>query len=257
MRNFFEFFQDIREDHHTTETKLGIVYEDSVWGTEFAEYAVQYAKPLGYQIGEEIPYSADTKDVTSEVQRLIDSQIEVILQASYTKDAILFMKNYKEFEFSPYAIMADNAGFADPEFIQATGEDSNYVFVRQTWSADLSETEPLIAAVNEIFRKEYGKDMDDTCARTFTGMLVLAEAINRAWANNPEAIREALLETDIPGSQLIMPWDGVRFDRETHQNILEKGLICQILEKEYRTVWPENRATREPVWPMPSWKERE
>jgi branched-chain amino acid transport system substrate-binding protein len=88
-------------------------------------------------------------------------------------------------------------------------------------------------------------------------MLVLADAINRAGSENREAIRKALLETDIPGHQLIMPWEGVRFDPETHQNTLAKGVICQILEQEYYTVWPWNSATREPVWPMPTWDKRE
>jgi hypothetical protein len=65
------------------------------------------------------------------------------------------------------------------------------------------------------------------------------------------------LETDIPGHQLIMPWEGVRFDSETHQNTLAKGVICQILEQEYFTVRPWHYATKEPVWPMPAWDELE
>ncbi|NOR78804.1 MAG: hypothetical protein GQ523_10425 [Methanophagales archaeon] len=48
-----------------------------------------------------------------------------------------------------------------------------------------------------------------------------------------------------------MPWDGVTFDRETHQNTLGKGIICQIIDQEYYTVWPWNLATKELIWPMP------
>jgi len=85
---------------------------------------------------------------------------------------------------------------------------------------------------------------------------VVADAINRTGSTDPEAIREALLETNVPGDKLIMPWDGIRFDRVTHQNTLGKGIICQIIEQEYCTVWPRNLATRELVWPMPKWEER-
>jgi len=257
IKNFYEFINDIREANNTRAIRLGVVYEDSVWGTECAEYAGQYAGVYGYQLTEEILYSFDAEDISGEVQRLTDSQVNVIIQASYTKDAILFMQTYKEMGFSPDAILADDAGFTDPEFLRALGSDANYIFVRRTWSADLSEVNPLTGAVNEIYRQKYGTDMDDTCARTFTGMLVLADAINRAGSENREAIRKALLETDIPGHQLIMPWEGVRFDPETHQNTLAKGVICQILEQEYYTVWPWNSATREPVWPTPTWDKRE
>lgn len=257
IKNFYEFINDIQKASNTHVIGLGVVYEDSVWGKECAQYAGKYAGVYGYQLTEEISYSSDTEDVSSEVQRLNNSQVNVIIQASYTKDAILFMETYKERGFSPDAILADDAGFSDPEFLRAMGSDANYIFVRRTWSADLSEVNPLTGSVNEIYRQKYGTDMDDTCTRTFTGMLVLADAINRAGTGNREAIRKALIETDIPGHQLIMPWEGVRFDPETHQNTLAKGVICQILEKEYYTVWPSDSATREPVWPMPTWDKRE
>ncbi len=257
IRNFYEFINNIREANDAPAMKLGVVHEDSVWGTECAEYARRYAATYGYQLTDEVSYSSDAEDVSGEVQNLADSKTNVIIQASYTKDAILFMQTYKAMGFYPDAILANDAGFTDPEFIRALGSDADYIFVRRTWSADLSEINPLTSAVNEIYRQRYGTDMDDTCARTFTGVLVLTDAINRAGSENREAIRKALLETAIPGNQLIMPWEGVMFDPETHQNTLAKGIICQILEQENYTVWPLNIATRDAVWPMPAWDERE
>ena len=47
---------------------------------------------------------------------------------------------------------------------------------------------------------------------------MLADAINRAGSTDREKIREALVATDVPGDQLIMPWKGVKFD-EIGQNI--------------------------------------
>jgi len=257
IQNFYQFLNDIQELKETRTEKLGIVYENSVWGTEVAEYVEKYAGIYGYQVVEKIPYSSDAANVASEVQRLKDSQIDVVLQASYTRDAILYMETYREMNFNPVAILTDDAGFAEPEFCRTMERDGDYVFVRQSWSVELTDVKPLVAAVNEMFRQRYGADMDDTCARAFTGMLVLADAINRAGATNPEAVREALLKTDIPGNNLITPWDGVRFDQETHQNTLAKGIICQIIDQKYCTVWPWNLATREIIWPMPTWGERE
>lgn len=256
-RNFFQFLEDVRELGGTVPERTGIVYEDSVWGTEVAEFAEQYAGAYGYQVIKKIPYSSDAADVSGEVQRLKDARVGLVLQASYTADAILYMETYKEMDFSPVAILADDAGFAVPEFCSTLEEKSNYVFVRQAWSADLADVKPLVAEVTALYRQKYGTDMDDTCARIFTGMLVLADAIDRAGSTEPAAIREALLATDIPGDKLITPWDGVRFDPETHQNVLAKGVICQIIDREYRTVWPWDLAAREIVWPMPAWNERE
>ena len=159
--------------------------------------------------------------------------------------------------FSPDAILADDVGFIEPEFLKTLGDDGNYILTRATWSKDLAEAKPLVGTINQIFRERYGANMTGNSARAFTGMLVLADAINRVGSTDPEAIREALLETNIPGDKLIMPWDGVKFDQETHQNTLGKGIICQIIDQEYYTVWPLNLATKEFIWPIPRWEQRE
>jgi branched-chain amino acid transport system substrate-binding protein len=256
VQNFYEFLQDIRERDIEVD-KLAIVHENSIWGSEVGNLEGQYAEEYGYQLVERISYSANTTDVTNEVQRLKNAHPDVVMQASYINDAILCMQTYKQMNFNPDAILADAGGFVEPEFLQVLGEDGNYILTRATWSEDLAETKPLVGTVAQMFRERYGTDMNGNSTRAFTGMFVLADAINRAGSTNPEAIREALLETNIPGDKLIMPWDGVKFDQETHQNTLGKGIICQIIDQGYYTVWPRNFATKELIWPMPKWEERE
>jgi len=257
VQNFYEFLQDIQEEKDIEVEKLGIVYEDSLWGPEFAEHAEQYAEEYGYQVVEKISYSADATNVTNEVRRIKDARPDVVLQASYINEAVLYMRTYKEMDFTPDAIWADDGGFLEPEFLRTLGDDGNYILSRATWSKDLAEAKPLAGTINEMFRVRYGANMTGLSARAFTGMLVLADAINRAGSTDPEAIRQALLETNIPADKLIMPWDGVKFDQETHQNTLGEGIICQIIDQEYYTVWPWNLATKEVIWPIPRWEERE
>jgi branched-chain amino acid transport system substrate-binding protein len=257
IQNFYEFLQDVEKEKGIKVEKLGIVHEDSVWGSEFVEYGRQYADEYGYQVVESISYPFDTTSVAGEVQRLKDAHPEVVMQASYVNDAILYMQTYKGMKFNPDAILANDAGFLEPEFLKTLGEDANYILTRATWSKDLAEAKPLVGTVNQRFQERYGTSMNGNSARAFTAVLVLAEAINSAGSTEPEAIREALLETNIAGDLLIMPWNGVKFDQETHQNISGRGIICQIINQEYRTVWPQALATQGPVWPMPRWEERD
>ena len=257
VRNFYVFLNDAQNAKGIGVETLGLVTENSIWGNEIAEYEEQYAREYGYQVVERISYASDTTDVRSEVRMLKDAQPDVVMQASYLNDAVLYMQTYKARNFCPDAIMADNGGFIDPEFIHVLGADANYILTREVWSRDLAATKPLVGTVNQMFKERYGTDMDGNSARAFTGMLVLAEAINRAGSSNPEAIRNALLDTNVPADVLIMPWDGVRFDPKTHQNILGNGIICQIIDQDYYTVWPWNLATKELIWPMPTWEERE
>jgi hypothetical protein len=43
------------------------------------------------------------------------------------------------------------------------------------------------------------------------GFIVLCDAINRAGSTEPEAIQKAMRAINTPASQLIFPWDGVKF----------------------------------------------
>jgi branched-chain amino acid transport system substrate-binding protein len=253
FQNFYQFLGDIKSKGKDV-GKIGIVNENSLWGSEFAEFGKQYAGEYGYTISEMVSYSATSTDVTSEVQLLKDANINVVMQASYVNDAILYMKTYKEMNFNPDAILADDGGFVEPEFLKVLGDNGNYILTRATWSADLAEVKPLAGTINHMFRERYGADMNDNSARAFTGMIVLADAIDRAGSTSPAKIREALLKTDIPGDKLIMPWDGVSFDRETHQNTMAKGIICQVINQKYYTVWPWNLATKELICPKPEWE---
>ncbi len=105
----------------------------------------------------------------------------------------------------------------------------------------------------KLYRERFGKDMDGTPARAFTAMMVLADAINRAGSTDPAKIRDALAATNLTQAQLIMPWDGVKFDG-TGQNQATKGIFVQTLDGAPRLVWPTDQADAKLVWPRPAWR---
>jgi branched-chain amino acid transport system substrate-binding protein len=80
----------------------------------------------------------------------------------------------------------------------------------------------------------------------------LADAINRAGSTGPEKIRVALTETDLKHDQLIMGYQGVKFDK-TGQNILAAAYLIQLHGKKYELVWPDKAATAKLEWPMAGW----
>ena len=59
--------------------------------------------------------------------------------------------------------------------------------------------------VNAMFKYSYGESFNAASARSFIGIYVLIDAIARAGSTDPQAIRKALIETDIPGYRLILP----------------------------------------------------
>lgn len=253
-KDFFTFLRDVGKAGATPVKTVALVTENTLWGQEFAKSVEGYFKEFPeFTLAAKITYAQGTTDVSSEVQRLIAANPDVVIHASYDAEAILFAKTYKSFGFQPKGIMAIGAAFGSGAFRTALGEDANYFLVREHWARDLAAKNALIEEVGKLYEKTYGKPMDGTPARAFQATMVLADAINRAGSADPAKIRKALAETNIPGEQLIMPWEGVRFD-ETGQNVLTRGIFIQTQEGKPATVWPFDFAQAKLVWPRPAWK---
>jgi branched-chain amino acid transport system substrate-binding protein len=229
---------------------LGLFNENTLWGNETSKLEIKLAQERGFNIVKAVSYPAKSTQLTSEIQTLKAGNPQVVMQSSYLGDAIMAMKTYKELGFSPDMILANNAGFTDTEFIRTLGKDADYVMTREVWCLDLAKNKPLIGQVNDLYRSRYKVNFTGNSSRTFTGLLTLADAINRAGSTDPEAIRKALAETNIDGNSIIMPWKGIKFD-EQGQNIDGAGILVQIIDGKYHTVWPFNLAARDLVWPMP------
>jgi branched-chain amino acid transport system substrate-binding protein len=203
-----------------------------------------------------ITYPANSANVVGEVIKLKNSKPDVVLMASYTSDAILFMKTFKELGFMPKAIIGQRAGFIAPEFFTSLRTIGDYVFTTNLFALDLSKAKPMINEINGLFKKKTGSDLTGDYVRAFTGLFVMADAINRAGSTKPEDIKKALLETNITGEKLIVPWKGIRFDPKTHQNIYATGIVTQAIGGKYFTVFPQSIAAQKVTWPIPGWDKR-
>lgn len=255
VHNAFEFLKELEAKKGIKPAVVASLNENGLWGTETTKLQTKLAPEYKLNIAKQVMYPAKTTQLTSEVQTLKAANPNLVLQSSYTADAILSIKTYKELGFLPDMILANNAGFTDTDFVKTLGKDADYVITREVWALDLASRNPLIKQVNDLFNSRYKINFTGNSSRTFTGLMVMADAINRAGSTEPEAIRKALVATDMPGNKLIMPWKGVKFDA-TGQNTLGQGILTQIIDGKYNTVWPFNLASRDVVWPMPKWDQR-
>ena len=250
-RDQFNFLKDMEKKGQKVKT-IAVLYENTEFGSNVGKEVVKLAQEFGYQIVADISYAANATDVTSEVGRLVKANPDVLMHASYITDAILFTKTFKEMNFRPKAIMTF-AGYIEPAYLPTVKQDAEGIVVRSTFALDLAARKPLVAKVNELFKKKYGTDMSENAARSFTAPFVLADAINRAKGTEPDALVKALEATSFGPSQVIYPWEGLKFDPQTHQNVFARGILVQIQKQQYVTVWPFDSAAAEPVWPLPPW----
>jgi branched-chain amino acid transport system substrate-binding protein len=248
-RGFFEFLEAQKAAGRKAQ-RAAIIHTNDEYGTDGAEITAELAQEYGVEIVADVKYDPTTTDLTSQVQRLRASRPDVVFDLSYTNDAILLIKTMRRLGYFPPALLAYGAGFADPAFLEGVGNAADGSMTRAAWSLELAQERPATKAVAEMFEERFGQPMTENSARSFTAVMTIAQAIDQAGSEEPQAIKAALEQIDIPAEDTIMPWDGIRFDPETRQNTLAKGVIEQLVDGEYKVVFPEEVASTEAVWPM-------
>jgi branched-chain amino acid transport system substrate-binding protein len=252
----FDFLKDYSAKSGQKFQTAAIFHEDTAFGTDSAKVQERFANERAVKIVEKITYKAQTTSLTSEVQRLKASNSDVLFPSSYTSDAFLLLRTAKELDYNPKLIVAQNAGFTDPTFLSTVGKDAEGAITRSPYNSDLQGRIPLLAKVNELFKKHSnGRDLSDNSARSFTGFMVLLDALNRAGSTDPEKLRAALAATDIGPDQLIVPYRGVKFDANG-QNELVGAILMQAQKGKYCTIYPFELASCEVLYPAPTWAEK-
>src|SRR5206468_9839439 len=127
-------------------------------------------------------------------------------------------------DYLPPMIVGDGPGSSDPSFIPSVGDIVQGAMNRSAW--DIGKPGSATARINEFYKAKTGRDLDDTSGRNMQGFLALADAIDRAGSTDPEKIRDALAKTDLKPDQLMMGYQGIKYD-ETGQNILASTYLIQ------------------------------
>jgi branched-chain amino acid transport system substrate-binding protein len=246
---YTEFLTDLKKAGKKIDSMV-VVNENTDYGTSVAASILEAAKAANIKVAAQIPYNANSSDVSAQVLQLKTLQPDAVIFISYTADTILYFKTMKNLDYLPPIIIGDDAGFSDPTFIPNVGDLAQGAVNRSAF--DIGKPGSNSYIINQMFKAKYGRDLDDTSARWMQGFFVLADAINRAGSTDPAKIQAALKATDLKPDQLMIGYRGVKFD-DTGQNTLSATYLIQLQGKQYVSVWPEERATAKLEWPMKGW----
>jgi len=248
-RTYMRFFADMKKEGRAINS-IAIVNENTDYGTSVGDAIEAEAKKNNVPVAIRIPYIASSTDVTAQVLQLKDKKPDVVIFISYTADSILYIKTMKNLDYRPPMVLGDDSGFSDPSFVPAIADIGQGLMNRSAW--DIGKPGSTTYKINEMYKAKTGRDLDDTSGRNMQGFLALAEAIDRAGSADAEKIRDALIKTDLKPEQLMMGYQGIKFD-ETGQNILAATYLIQLHGNRYELVWPEQAANSQLQWPMGGW----
>jgi branched-chain amino acid transport system substrate-binding protein len=220
--------------------RVAALFSNDKGGNVLADLTEELAQEGGFSMtkDDKIPFAANGDPVAA-VQKVRARQPDaVFVIASTPADASALTKAFGQASYTPKGIFTFGPGFLAADAYGAAGPDAEGLFAAAAWSREIAGRNPVAKPVMELYEQQFGQPMTQVAAGSFTAVLVLAEAVNRAGSTDPQRVRAALLNLDVPGRELIMPWSGVRFDT-AHQNAAAAGVVEQRIGGQFRVVFPD------------------
>jgi branched-chain amino acid transport system substrate-binding protein len=230
--------------------KLAIVHENTNFGQANFKSMTDAATAQGLNIVDTEVYQASSPDYKSLLQRVKSKNPEVVYFASYLLDATTLMRQSEQVNFNPKYYTSAGTGFAAAEFPtdKGAGKYANYTYSTAQWLATAKW--PGSKEFDEKFFQMTKTHPAFHAMQAYATLMVAADAIKRAQAQTPAAIRDAIKTTDLPQT----PFGPIKFD--AHGQNVHPVLITQVQDQQYKVVWPPDAAEAKPIIPTPTWAQR-
>src|SRR6516225_2428378 len=152
-RAYSEFLKEQRAAGQKTGS-IAVVNENTEYGNSVASVIKEEFAKDGLNITQAIPYSANTTDVQPQVLQLKEKNPDVVIFISYTSDAILYAKTMKDLNWRPSLMLADDAGFNDPSFVNTSAALVEGLINRSSFAVGKPGT--VSAIVNAMYKSKTG-----------------------------------------------------------------------------------------------------
>ena len=251
--------------------KVAVIYEDGPYGSGVASGNEAKCKSLGMQVVLKEGYAAASPDLSSLITKLRRAGADVILHTGYNPDITLFWRQAKEQGLKWSALIGHGAGYGQyDKLVAAFGKDAEYIYNVDPVAAQLLDPKTLKSGLPDITKEMLKRYMAEVKDRKideipphvsmgfnqswilFTD--VIPRAIKKYGGIDPEALRKAALETDIPDGGTIQGY-GVKFfppgTPMAGQNERSSPVVMQYIGGDTKIVWPTAIKTADPVLPLP------
>jgi branched-chain amino acid transport system substrate-binding protein len=178
--NKIAFMTDVKQDYSVGLTNI----------------AKDYLTKNGATIVKEQSYSSGDKDFRAQLTDLKAAAPDVIIITGYYPEAALIAKQARQFGIKATLVGGD--GWDGSSLIPVGGKAIEGSYFSNHFSVE--DTSPLVQTFVQKYKQKYNATPDAFAALGYDAMKLLADAITRAGAADPEKIRAAIQDTEnFPG----------------------------------------------------------
>jgi branched-chain amino acid transport system substrate-binding protein len=250
------------------DVKVAIIHEDGPYGVGVAAADEHYSKEAGLQIVLREGYSAAAPDLSSLVTKLKRANADVISHAGYNPDITLFLRQARESGLRFKMLVGAGAGYSQLDKLRATfGKDIDNFCNIDPVPAQLLDPSKLAPGMGDLIKimvdrykaKTGATDVPPHCSMGFNQTWILLSSVlpvakEKYGGFDPEAVRKAALDVDIPPGGTIQGY-GVKFfppgTQMSGQNERSTPVVMQNAGEHISVVYPTLIRTQDPVLPLP------
>ena len=220
-----------------------IIHEESLFGTGTAQLLARELPGYGYEVKEVIKHANPTRDFNNIVLRMKAINPDIVIPANYYNEYALLVRTMQQQKVTPKAIYSVLGGAASSyKFVKEFPQAANGIIDCNHWF------NPKDKRSNALRQRVEAKNLFYTYEifNTYTAMMLLADAINRAKSMDRAAITDALANSTF--SDHFMPYGPTKF--VNGQNSGAQPLMTQVLKNDIKVIVPRDYREVEPVFPL-------
>lgn len=231
-------------------SSAGVLHNDALYTTGFGDAAVENISELGIDLIGPESYAGDTQNFTPVISKIGQASPDMLVAGTGgADDGIQIVQAAKVAGLAPDAFYLTIAP-VEPEFVETLGPDAEYLLGTTEWEpslVDLPDYDLFVDGYQEMFGEEPVED----AATAYGVAQTLQMAVEEAGELDDDAINDALHTMEVT-----TVFGEYAVDEATGMQTGKRMYVIQIQDGQREIVWPEEFATSELIYPMPSWSER-
>lgn len=257
-KRMMEFLKTILEGKKVSPKRAVVSYVGDAFGkTQAALFIKEFkASNLGMEIVEEISYPLGVPDLSAEVAKIKAAKPDILFPICRPGDSTLLTRELFKQRVELMGIVSPGSpGWYEPSVIKDLDKLIYYVMDNVPW---VNPESPVYKAANELFLKNYNAYLETNNGYAYTGILVVADALERAKSTDPDKIVEAFKKTEFKDHPMV--GEAIKF-APNGDNVNATTAMIQILPdpdplKRTKVVLPKKFAQAPYVFPAPQLWER-
>ena len=220
-----------------------IIHEESLFGTGTANLLSRELPGYGYEVKEVIKHANPTRDFNNIVLRMKQVNPDIVIPANYYNEYALLVRTMQQQKVTPKAIYSVLGGAASSyKFVKEFPDAANGIIDCNHWF------NPRDKRAQDLKKRVEAKGLffSYEVFMTYTAMMLLADAIERAKSSDHAAIIDALASSKF--SNHIMPYGDTQF--VNGQNMGAQPLMTQVVKGDIKVIIPRDYREVEPVFPL-------